>query len=84
MTIVLYCNLTGDLRLWSLPEGQCIHSHTITQTDNIDSSKPEIVHAALCKALEKVAVVTFDHNIVLYDLETLTRHKQVCVYKALA
>ena len=45
---------------------------------NSEESDQQIVYAALCENLGMVAVVTFDHNIVFHELESLKRAKQVC------
>lgn len=46
-----------------------------------DESGQQIVHATLCCTLGMIAVVTFDHNIVLHELASLTRTKQVLPIK---
>ena len=38
-----------------------------------------IVYSTLCKTLGMIAVVTFDHNIILHELTSLKRFKQVCM-----
>ena len=79
--LCLYYNIfsspsTGELRVWSLPDGQCVHSRPVSIKQ--DASAPmEIVHATLCEKMGKIVIVTFDHNIILYEMETLMRHKQV-------
>ena len=46
-----------------------------------DGSGQQIVHATLCRTLGMIAVVTFDHNIILHELASLTRTKQVLPIK---
>jgi len=76
--------LAGQLRVWSFIDGKCVFTKSVISTrknENKDSNKKgddqQIVHAALCENLDMIAVVTFDHNIVFHELESLKRVKQV-------
>ena len=76
--------VAGQLRVWSFQDGKCVFTETVlsarsnkNKNNNDDDSDQQIVHAALCENLSMVAVVTFDHNIVFHELESLRRTKQV-------
>ncbi|KAK3738537.1 hypothetical protein QZH41_012049, partial [Actinostola sp. cb2023] len=71
----------GLLRFWSLQDGKCIHTLSVTEgNDENDSTPQQIVHASLCRIRNVLSVVTYDHNIVLYDLNTLKITKQLVGY----
>ena len=88
MTNVSSCRilpfLAGQLRVWSFPDGKCVFTETFLSAKNSENKTnneegdQQIVYAALCENLGMVAVVTFDHNIVFHELESLKRAKQVC------
>ncbi|PFX26688.1 Transducin beta-like protein 3 [Stylophora pistillata] len=74
----------GQLRVWSFQDGKCVFTQTVLSArsnkgkDNNDEDvNQQIVHATLCKNLGQVAVVTFDHNVVFHELESLKRTKQL-------
>ncbi|XP_022788855.1 transducin beta-like protein 3 [Stylophora pistillata] len=74
----------GQLRVWSFQDGKCVFTQTVLSArsnkgkDNNDEDvNQQIVHATLCKNLGQVAVVTFDHNVVFHELESLKRTKQI-------
>jgi len=75
----------GQLRFWSLADGKCVFTKTVIQPKNNENNNKEdtgqqIVYATLCNVMEMIAIVTFDHNIVLYDLGSLKRVKQFVGY----
>ncbi|XP_073250807.1 transducin beta-like protein 3 isoform X1 [Porites lutea] len=77
----------GQLRVWKFSDGKCVFSKTVLHAKNNknkesskDESGQQIVHATLCRTLGMIAVVTFDHNIVLHELASLTRTKQFVGY----
>lgn len=77
----------GQLKVWSFLEGKCVFTKTVIQAknnENKDNSKDntgqQIIHATLCNTLEMIAVVTFDHNIILHELASLKRTKQFVGY----
>ena len=72
--------------MWCLNNGKCMFTQPVLHmnSNNLKSKESDtkednllIVHATLCKTLQMVAIVTYDHNIVLHTLETLKRCKQV-------
>ena len=78
----------GQLRVWKFSDGKCVFSKTVLHAKNNknkesskDESGQQIVHATLCRTLGMIAVVTFDHNIILHELASLTRTKQVLPIK---
>ena len=46
--------------------------------DAPDSQSDSIVQAIVCLNIQAIAVVTADHNILLYDFDGLKQVKQVC------
>ena len=77
-------SFTGQLRVWSLADGKCVYTKTVLQAKSTKSKSEEdtgqlIVYSTLCKTLGMIAVVTFDHNIILHELTSLKRFKQVCM-----
>lgn len=77
----------GQLRVWSFQDGKCVFTQTVLSArsnkdkdNNDEDDNQQIVHATLCKNLGQVAVVTFDHNVVFHELESLKRTKQFVGY----
>ncbi|XP_058940240.2 transducin beta-like protein 3 isoform X1 [Pocillopora verrucosa] len=78
----------GQLRVWSFRDGKCVFTETVlsarrgnkNENNNDEDGNQQIVHATLCRNLDQVAVVTFDHNIVFHELESLKRTKQFVGY----
>jgi len=75
----------GQLRVWSLADGKCVYTKTVLQAKSTKSKSEEdtgqlIVYSTLCKTLGMIAVVTFDHNIILHELTSLKRFKQFVGY----
>ena len=84
LVIVVQCLLAGQLRVWSLEGGKCVFTETVintkkneSKTNNKEGDDQQIVYATLCENLGMIAVVTFDHNIVFHELQSLKRAKQV-------
>ena len=82
--ILVRCFLAGQLRVWSFEGGKCVFTKSVISTrknenknNNKEGDDQQIVYAALCESLGMIAVVTFDHNIVFHELESLKRSKQV-------
>jgi len=82
--IVVQCLLAGQLRVWSIEDGKCVFTKSVISTrknenknSNNEDDSQQIVYAALCENLGMIAFVTFDHNIVFHELESLKRAKQV-------
>ena len=82
--IVVQCFLAGQLRVWSFEDGKCVFTKSVISTrknenrnNNKEGDDQQIVHATLCENLGMIAIVTFDHNIVFHELESLKRVKQV-------
>lgn len=77
--------LAGQLRVWSLADGRCVFTETVLHPKNNknnnskEDSNQQIVYATLCKTLGMIAVVTFDHNVILHELASLKRIKQVLI-----
>ncbi|XP_031561382.1 transducin beta-like protein 3 isoform X2 [Actinia tenebrosa] len=71
----------GQLRFWNLKTGKCVHTLSVKESLNIDDDNSQhIVHATLCEKKNMLSVVTFDHNIMMYDLQTLKKTKQLVGY----
>lgn len=84
MIVGVWSRFAGQLRVWSLKDGKCIFTKTVLQAKNNKSNNKEdtgqqIVYATLCNTLKMIAIVTFDHNIVLHELASLNRIKQVLI-----
>ena len=82
--ILVQCFLAGQVRVWSFEDGKCVFTKSAITTrknenknNNKEGDDQQIVYAALCENLGMIAVVTFDHNIVFHELESLKRVKQV-------
>jgi len=56
--------------------GKCVH--TLSVMDSNHDDQQHIIHMSLCNNRRLLSVVTYDHNILLYDLKTLKLYKQVC------
>ena len=70
--------------MWSFEDGKCVFTKSVIKprkNDNKNNNKEgddqQIVYAALCEHLGMIAFVTFDHNIVFHELQSLKRAKQV-------
>jgi len=77
----------GQLRVWSIEDGKCVFTKSVISTrknenknSNNEGDSQQIVYAALCENLGMIAFVTFDHNIVFHELESLKRAKQFVGY----
>ncbi|KAK2560069.1 Transducin beta-like protein 3 [Acropora cervicornis] len=62
-----------------------LEAKTVLQAKSTKSKSEEdtgqlIVYSTLCKTLGMIAVVTFDHNIILHELTSLKRFKQFVGY----
>ena len=69
--------------MWSLPDGKSIHSQSVFPSNKVSTDANEnngestVVHATLCKNLDTLAIVTYDHNILFYDLDSFNKRKEV-------
>lgn len=75
----------GQLRVWSAVDGRCVFTKAVllpknSKTNSEEDTGQQIVHATLCSTLGMIAIVTFDHNIILYELSSLKRIKQFVGY----
>ncbi|XP_060071465.1 transducin beta-like protein 3 [Ylistrum balloti] len=65
----------GVLKVWNVEKTK------LKVIKNLNTAQEQtIIQASYCPARQQVAVVTFDHNISLMDIETLELHKQFCGY----
>ncbi|XP_033745921.1 transducin beta-like protein 3 [Pecten maximus] len=65
----------GVLKVWSVEKTK------LKIIKNLNTSQEQtIIQASYCQARKQVAVVTFDHNISLLEIDTLQLHKQFCGY----
>lgn len=81
----LTCGNKGILKIWSLTARKCVFQQPVYKTlsafnkkDAPDSQSDSIVQAIVCLNIQAIAVVTADHNILLYDFDGLKQVKQVC------
>ncbi|CAH1795467.1 unnamed protein product, partial [Owenia fusiformis] len=76
----------GIVQLWSATSGKCLLSQEdsivsqATDPERQDDQDMRITHAMRVPSLDALAVVTFDHNIILYNIEELTLKKQFVGY----
>ncbi|XP_062581560.1 transducin beta-like protein 3 [Saccostrea cucullata] len=70
----------GTLRVWDIEKSKCVHvrKELIGRAVNSDQDDQNITQALYNDALQSVAVVTFDNNITLCNLEDLSVKKQFC------
>ncbi|KAF8793900.1 transducin beta-like protein 3 [Argiope bruennichi] len=73
----------GVLRVWSTLSGKCIYEQTdssIVLSENSDYQGPLIFQACYIPSLEAIAVVTFEHNVILYSVENFAVKNQFIGY----
>lgn len=78
----------GVLRVWEASTARCVYAQTLNSTLAAVSEKEEekdddndhcsLTYLLLLPASSRLATVTADHNIVLYQLPALTTQQQVC------
>ncbi|KAM4632578.1 transducin beta-like protein 3 [Discoglossus pictus] len=74
----------GILRIWDAFSAKCVHSQTLPHTSN-NSSEEEanehsLTHCLLLPNQREVTTVTAEHNILMYDLQSLQLNKQFAGY----
>lgn len=82
----------GILKIWSLGSRTCVFQQPVHKSLSVSSNIEEcethgdsVIQAALCQNIQAIAIVTADHNILLYSFDGLKQVKQVWViYKHFA
>eukprot|EP00057_Strongylocentrotus_purpuratus_P016615 XP_011671089.1 PREDICTED: transducin beta-like protein 3 [Strongylocentrotus purpuratus] len=85
-----FCFLTagakGIMKVWS-STGRCLyeqrgsHLQSLKKQTSEDQKQPAMITSAMiCEAIGCIAVVTYDHNIILFRLEDLKLEKQFVGY----
>ncbi|XP_062914934.1 transducin beta-like protein 3 [Mobula hypostoma] len=74
----------GILRIWEANSGKCIYSQCVPgkpkkETED-DADEQSLTHCMLVPATRKLMTVTAEHNILTYDLGTLTLARQFVGY----
>lgn len=71
---------SGTLRVWDIEKAKCVYirKELIGRARDNEEEEQNITQALYSKALESVAVVTFDNNITMCKMQDLTVQKQVC------
>ena len=75
--------LSGIIKIWDFVSRKCIFEiplHEGLHDEEKEASSYAIVHAELCQAIQCVAVVTADHNIILFSLDGMKQSKQVLLH----
>jgi hypothetical protein len=84
VTIIILLS-SGILKIWDFVSRQCVFEtalHEGLNGEEKEASTCAIVHAELCQNIQCVAVVTADHNIILFSLDGMKQRKQVgCDYE---
>lgn len=79
----LTCGHKGILKIWDFVSRQCVFEtalHEGLNGEEKEASTCAIVHAELCQNIQCVAVVTADHNIILFSLDGMKQRKQFVGY----
>ena len=83
--IFLYSDISvlfspGILKIWDFLSCKCVFEmplHEGSNDEEKEASTYAIVQAELCEDIQCVAVVTADHNIILFSFDGLEQNKQV-------
>ena len=79
----LTCGHKGIIKIWDFVSRKCVFEtplHESASNEEREASSYAIVHAELCENIHSVAVVTADHNIILFSLSGLQQNKQFVGY----
>ena len=74
----------GVIKIWDFLSRKCVFEIPLHKDLNIDEKEESsfaIVHAELCENVQCVAVVTADHNIILFTLDGMRQTKQVWIMR---
>ncbi|MEQ2189558.1 hypothetical protein GOODEAATRI_026499, partial [Goodea atripinnis] len=84
-------NLTGVLRVWEASTARCVYTQTLPSTLTLSSEEDKeednprsVTYLFHLPASSRLATVTAEHNILFYQLPSLTTHQQdrsVCVWQ---
>lgn len=66
------CCPTGILRVWEAASGQCVYSQP-----QMPGLGQELTHCTLARTAGLLLTVTADHNLLLYEAQSLQLQKQV-------
>ena len=83
----LVTNVLGVIKIWDFLSRKCVLEIPLHKDLNIDEKEESsfaIVHAELCENIQCVAVVTADHNIILFTLDGMRQTKQVWIMRDIA
>ncbi|XP_029433433.1 transducin beta-like protein 3 isoform X2 [Rhinatrema bivittatum] len=74
----------GILRIWEAGTSVCVYAQTLpspsAKTTEEDTSEHSLTHCLLVPTRHELAAVTVEHNVLLYDLQTLQLRKQFAGY----
>lgn len=83
----LTCGTKGILKIWSLGSRTCVFQQPVHKSLSVSSNIEEcethgdsVIQAALCQNIQAIAIVTADHNILLYSFDGLKQVKQFVGY----
>ncbi|KAJ8318545.1 hypothetical protein KUTeg_003636 [Tegillarca granosa] len=83
---VMTAGSKGVLKIWDVDKAKCVFSQKeavgkVKETDmETDATEQNIIQAFYTPCLNTVTVVTFDHNISVFNLDDLQLKKQFCGY----
>ena len=69
---ILLLYYLGQIRIWGADNGQCIH-----QLSPSNSELTPLTQLFYLDATKSLALVTYDHNVMIYDIEELKLKKLV-------
>ncbi|XP_067279298.1 transducin beta-like protein 3 [Pseudorasbora parva] len=75
----------GVLRVWDSSSARCVHTQTLPDapalsTESADLDPRSLVHLLPMPLSNRLAVVTAEHNILIYQMPTLTAQQQFVGY----
>lgn len=80
--LVFPSSLAGVLRVWEASTACCVYTQTLTavsdeEEEEKDDNPRSLTHLLHLPASSRLATVTAEHNILLYQLPALTTQQQV-------
>ncbi|KAJ6653728.1 hypothetical protein lerEdw1_008754 [Lerista edwardsae] len=73
---VLTAGSKGVLKVWDVNSANCVHCQSLPHLLSASRQEHSLMHCVLVPVKSEVITVNADHNIVLYDAETLEPKKQ--------
>uniref|UniRef100_A0A8D3DJI2 Transducin beta like 3 n=1 Tax=Scophthalmus maximus TaxID=52904 RepID=A0A8D3DJI2_SCOMX len=70
----------GVLRVWESSTARCVHTQTLSSTFNPDDDPRSLTYLLHLPISSRLATVTAEHNILLYQLPALTTQQQFVGY----